>query len=135
MNRRFLLLQSSFALAVLFLFSGTAMAENNPTLGRKCSKADIVIYQGATAPLPSGIPTYTVEIYNICPSGCNISGIHVACGWFSSATLVNPKIFKRLEYNDCLVNDGQPLPSGSALQFRYATTFLYPLSVSTVVCP
>ncbi|KAK8658985.1 hypothetical protein V6N13_029203 [Hibiscus sabdariffa] len=119
---------------VCFVAEGTAMAENNPTLGHKCSKAYIVINQGATPPLPSGIPTYTVEISNICPSGCNISGIHVACGWFSSAILVNPKVFKRLEYNDCLVNDGQPLAFRSVLRFRYATTFLYPLSVSSVVC-
>ncbi|GMJ05890.1 hypothetical protein like AT1G32583 [Hibiscus trionum] len=109
------------------------MAEPNRRLRDECSKADILINQGPTAPLPSGIPTYTVEIFNVCASGCNISGIHITCGWFSSATLVNPKEFKRLSYNDCLVNDGQPLTYGGAVTFKYATKFLYPLSVSGVV--
>ncbi|OMO99417.1 hypothetical protein CCACVL1_03820 [Corchorus capsularis] len=177
MNRRFLLVLSSFSVAVLFLFLvalfsgqgkslgasfglkllnlrlrikqgndtlttphrklllGAAMEEPNRIWGEKCSKADIVINQGPTAPLPTGIPTYTVEIMNVCVSGCDISGIHLSCGWFSSARLINPKIFKRLRYNDCIVNDGKPLVNGGTLSFQYANTFLYPLSVSRVACP
>ncbi|XP_021286704.1 protein TAPETUM DETERMINANT 1 [Herrania umbratica] len=174
MNRRFLLVLSSFSFAVLFLFlvalfsgqgknisssfglkllrqrikqwnstlstphrkllRGAAMEEPNRIWGEKCTKADIVINQGPTAPLPSGIPTYTVEIVNVCVSGCDISGIHLNCGWFSSARLINPRIFKRIRYNDCLVNDGKPLVNGGTLSFQYANTFLYPLSVSRVVC-
>ncbi|KAK2984699.1 hypothetical protein RJ640_014036 [Escallonia rubra] len=102
--------------------------------GDKCSKSDIAIYQSPTTPLPSGIPTYTVEIVNECVNGCDISGIHFSCGWFSSARLINPRIFKRLRYDDCVVNDGKPLVNGRILSFRYANTFLYPLSVSSVVC-
>ncbi|XP_027339363.1 protein TAPETUM DETERMINANT 1-like [Abrus precatorius] len=112
----------------------TEMVEPNRIWGDKCSKSDIVINQGPTAPLPSGIPTYTVEIMNMCVSGCDISGIHLRCGWFSSARLINPKVFKRLRYNDCLVNDGRPLINGGTISFQYANTFLYPLSVSSVVC-
>lgn len=108
--------------------------EPNRIWGEKCSKSDIVINQGPTAPLPSGIPTYTVEIMNMCVSGCDISKIHLRCGWFSSARLINPKLFKRLRYNDCLVNDGRPLINGATISFQYANTFLYPLSVSSVVC-
>ena len=108
--------------------------EPNRIWGDKCSKSDIVISQGPTAPLPSGIPTYTVEIMNMCVSGCEIAGIHLRCGWFSSARLINPKVFKRLRYNDCLVNDGKPLVNGGTISFQYANTFLYPLSVSSVVC-
>ncbi|KAG8638626.1 protein TAPETUM DETERMINANT 1 isoform X2 [Manihot esculenta] len=111
-----------------------AVDEPDRIWGDKCTKADIVINQGATAPLPSGIPTYTVEIMNVCVTGCDISGIHFYCGWFSSARLINPKIFKRILYNDCLVNDGKPLVNGGTLSFQYANTFLYPLSVSSVVC-
>ncbi|KAH7528184.1 TPD1 protein homolog 1 [Ziziphus jujuba] len=102
--------------------------------GEKCTKSDIVINQGPTGPLPSGIPTYTVEIMNVCVTGCDIYGIHLSCGWFSSAHLVNPKVFKRLRYDDCLVNDGKPLINGGTLSFQYANTFLYPLSVSSVIC-
>lgn len=116
------------------LGSGTGMVEPDRIWGDKCSKSDIVINQGPTAPLPSGIPTYTVEIMNMCVSGCDISGIHLTCGWFSSARLINPKVFKRLRYNDCLVNDGRPLINGGTISFQYANTFLYPLSVSSVVC-
>ncbi|KAJ6294306.1 hypothetical protein OIU76_022398 [Salix suchowensis] len=76
-------------------------------IGEKCTGADIVVSQGPTAPLSSGIPTYTVQIMNMCSTGCDISGIHLNCGWFSSARLIDPKIFKRLRYNDCLVNDGK----------------------------
>ncbi|KAE9587439.1 hypothetical protein Lal_00031793 [Lupinus albus] len=112
----------------------TAILEPNRIWGEKCSKADIVITQGPTTPLPNGIPTYTVDIMNICVSGCDISGIHLSCGWFSSARLINPKLFKRLHYNDCIVNDGKTLINGGSISFQYANTFLYPLSVSKVVC-
>lgn len=124
----------AFLAVFVFLYTGGSMEEPNRIWGEKCTKADIVINQGPTAPLPSGIPTYTVEIVNVCVTGCDISGIHLNCGWFSSARLINPKTFKRLRYNDCLVNDGKPLINGGTLSFQYANTFLYPLSVSRVVC-
>ncbi|KAM7471547.1 hypothetical protein LguiA_009730 [Lonicera macranthoides] len=108
--------------------------EPNRIWGDTCSKSDIVISQGPTAPLPSGIPTYTVEIMNVCTTGCDIGGIHLRCGWFSSARLINPHIFKRLQYDDCLVNEGKPLANGRTLSFQYANTFSYPLSVSSVKC-
>ncbi|KAL5791545.1 hypothetical protein ACOSP7_000139 [Xanthoceras sorbifolium] len=114
--------------------TATATKEPNRIWGERCSTADIVISQGPTGPLPSGIPTYTVEIMNVCVTGCDISRIHLNCGWFSSAHLINPKTFKRLRYNDCLVNDGKPLLNGGTLSFQYANTFPYPLSVSSVVC-
>ncbi|KAH6831534.1 tapetum determinant protein [Perilla frutescens var. hirtella] len=108
--------------------------EPNRIWSDKCSKSDIVISQGATEPLPNGIPTYTVEIMNTCVSGCDITAIHLSCGWFSSARLVNPHVFKRLRVGDCLVNDGKPLLNGRTLSFKYANTFRYPLSVSSVSC-
>ncbi|KAH0986023.1 hypothetical protein GBA52_013200 [Prunus armeniaca] len=103
-------------------------------IGAACSKDDIVILQGQTAPLPNGIPAYTVEILNACVSGCSISNIHVSCGWFSSVRLVNPKVFRRNDFDDCLVNDGEALGPGETLSFQYANSFRYPLSVSSVVC-
>ncbi|XP_044494291.1 protein TAPETUM DETERMINANT 1-like isoform X2 [Mangifera indica] len=108
--------------------------ERNRMRDKRCTTADIVVNQGSTDPLPNGIPTYTVEITNACDTGCNISRIHIKCGWFSSAHLINPKIFKRLSYNDCLVNDGKPLVNGDTLSFQYANTFRYHLSVSSVAC-
>ncbi|CAI0374331.1 unnamed protein product, partial [Linum tenue] len=103
-------------------------------IGTACSKEDIVIYQGATAPLPNGIPSFSVEIQNVGVSGCGIADIHVSCGWFSSARLVNPTVFRRLYYDDCLVNNGQPLGPTASLNFEYSNSFRYPLSVSSVSC-
>ncbi|URE12988.1 hypothetical protein MUK42_06025 [Musa troglodytarum] len=105
-------------------------------VGDGCSKDDIVVHQGATPPLPSGIPTYTVVVLNLCPSrgGCAMAHIHLTCGAFSSARLVNPRIFRRLRVNDCLLNDGRPLPSGSSISFQYANSFSYPLAVSNASC-
>lgn len=103
-------------------------------IGTACSKDDIVIFQGQTAPLPDGIPAYSVQILNSGVSGCSISNIHVSCGWFSSVRLINPSVFKRIDYGDCLVNDGEPLGPGQTLYFQYANSFRYPLSVSSVVC-
>ncbi|XP_041998319.1 protein TAPETUM DETERMINANT 1-like [Salvia splendens] len=113
---------------------GEKSTEASTIWNKKCSKSDIAISQSATGPLPNGIPTYTVEISNTCISGCNISNIHIRCGWFSSARLVNPHLFKRLRFNDCLLNDGKPLRKGRTLSFMYANTFRYPLSVSSVTC-
>ncbi|KAJ0578458.1 hypothetical protein HanPI659440_Chr05g0213041 [Helianthus annuus] len=96
--------------------------------------SDIVINQGPTDPLPSGIPTYTVEIMNVCTTGCDISGIHLSCGWFSSARLINPRVFRRLHYDDCLVNNGKTLVNGHTISFQYANTFPFQLAVSSVVC-
>ncbi|KAK4410751.1 protein TAPETUM DETERMINANT 1 [Sesamum angolense] len=110
------------------------VVEPNRIWSEKCSKSDIVISQGATEALPNGIPTYTVEIMNVCISGCDISAIHLTCGWFSSARLVNPRVFKRLRFDDCLVNEGKPLVNGRTLSFQYANTFRYPLSVSSLSC-
>ncbi|KAI3878719.1 hypothetical protein MKX03_007181 [Papaver bracteatum] len=90
--------------------------------------------QGSPSLLPNGIPTYTIEIMNVCVSGCDISRIYLSCGWFSSSRLINPRLFKRIRYNDCIVNDGKPLPNAATLSFRYANTFRYPISVSSVTC-
>ncbi|MCL7042897.1 hypothetical protein MKW94_023698 [Papaver nudicaule] len=105
-------------------------------ISEACSKDDIVVYQGPTTPLPNGIPTYTVQILNVCVSsgGCSISNIHVSCGWFSSARLINPRLFRRQNYDDCLVNNGEALEPGDSLSFQYANSFQYPLYVSSVAC-
>ncbi|GFP92049.1 hypothetical protein PHJA_001349000 [Phtheirospermum japonicum] len=84
--------------------------------------------------MPSGIPTYKVLIMNVCVSGCGHLGHPSHCGWFSSARLINPAVFKRLGFNDCLVNGGKPLANGLTLSFQYANTYPYSLSVSSVSC-
>ncbi|MCO5554163.1 hypothetical protein L7F22_007689 [Adiantum nelumboides] len=94
-----------------------------------CSKGDISIVQGQSSSMPSGIPTFSVEIINMCVVGCVISNVHIACGWFASAKLVNPKVFRRIKFNDCLVNNGAPIKGGESISFQYSNSFQYPLKV------
>ncbi|KZV29591.1 hypothetical protein F511_00869 [Dorcoceras hygrometricum] len=73
-------------------------------------------------------------ITNMCNTDSSISNLHLHCGWFASALLVNPKLFKRLEYDDCLVNGGEPIPYGHVIEFRYENTHPYSLSVANYTC-
>ena len=134
----------------------------------RCSASDITVLQGEGEPLPDGIPTFSVQIFNGCtsptpsptagagvgagvgagagtvggageaatedPDDCcgGMAHIHVACGWWATAKLVNPAIFRRLGFNDCLVNDGRPLKPGHLLTFEYANSFPYPMTVTSV---
>ncbi|KAL5225956.1 hypothetical protein ABZP36_012595 [Zizania latifolia] len=99
---------------------------------------DIAIYQGHASPLPSGVPAYTVDVMNRCTGGgggeCAIAGIHVRCGWFSSVSLVDPRVFRRLGHNDCLLNDGQRLLAGETVSFEYSNSFPYKLTVAAATC-
>jgi hypothetical protein len=101
---------------------------------------DIEIYQGQASPLPSGVPAYKVDVVNRCLGGeldggeCAIAGIHVRCGWFSSVSLVDPRRFRRLGHDDCLLNDGRPLLGGETVSFEYANSFKYDLSVRVATC-
>ncbi|XP_024400377.1 uncharacterized protein [Physcomitrium patens] len=78
-----------------------------------CTNKDISISQGPDG--SPGMPHFSVQIVNTCMSGCAPSQVHVYCGWFASASLVNPNIFQRLAYNDCLVNGGRPLKQGEIM--------------------
>lgn len=102
-----------------------------------CSVEDIAIVQGEMGPMPDGIPSFAVQILNLCLEGCPIADIHVSCGWFASATLVNPALFKRVSFDDCLVKDGRALAAGETLTFQYANSFQYPFSLSSAsfTCP
>ena len=91
----------------------------------ECSKWDISISQSRYP--TSGIPEFIVQIVNTCVTGCAPSNIHVRCGWFASTRMVNPRTFKRLSYDDCLVNGGLPLKSSQSIRFTYANSFMYPL--------
>lgn len=90
-----------------------------------CTNKDISIFQSPDG--SSGIPRYAVQIMNNCMSDCPPANIHVFCGWFASALLVNPNSFKRIAFNDCIVNGGRPLKHGETLRFTYANSFMYPL--------
>ncbi|XP_074567184.1 TPD1 protein homolog 1-like [Curcuma longa] len=116
--------------------TGTTSSGSTQRVGDQCSMDDIVVNQGATGPLPSGIPTYTVSVLNLCSvsGGCSMGNIHLSCGAFSSARLINPRIFRRLSINDCLLNNGRPLAPGSVVSFQYANSFSYRLAISNATC-
>nr|PNR31127.1 hypothetical protein PHYPA_027444 [Physcomitrium patens] len=90
-----------------------------------CSNKDISIFQGRDT--SSGIPQCIVQISNTCLSDCAPSDIHVLCGWFASALLVNPNTFRRIGYNDCHVNGGNPLRLGDIARSEFANSFMYSL--------
>ncbi|XP_074564716.1 TPD1 protein homolog 1-like [Curcuma longa] len=104
--------------------------------GMECGIEDIEVHQGRSGTSPSGISTYTVTVLNLCSvsGGCSLGNIHLSCGAFSSERLVNPSIFRRLRINDCLLNDGRPLASGSVVSFEYASSVSYPLAISNATC-
>ncbi|XP_019179296.1 PREDICTED: putative per-hexamer repeat protein 5 [Ipomoea nil] len=108
--------------------------------GPGCSTLDILVDQFASGTLWNGIPTYTVIITNTCFAGsngtgsCTFSDIHLSCGWFSSYILVNPDVFHRIAYNDCLLKNGGNLNPKEAVSFVYADSFPYPLSVTSATC-
>lgn len=116
--------------------SSSSSSKSTNRIGNQCSMDDIVLHQDATPPLPSGIPTYTVNVQNLCPlkDGCAMGQIHLSCGKFSSAREINPRIFRRLSINDCLLNDGRPLRPGETISFQYANSFSYPMAVSSATC-
>ncbi|KAL7252214.1 hypothetical protein ACSBR1_013961 [Camellia fascicularis] len=99
--------------AFFFLMTIIIMPCNSGLHLGKCTDRDISITQGQGS--STGIPEYIVEIINTCLSDdCPPSNIHLHCGLFASARLVDPQLFKRLSNDDCLVNGGKPLKFASA---------------------
>ncbi|KAH6828862.1 hypothetical protein C2S53_013700 [Perilla frutescens var. hirtella] len=97
-----------------------------------CSHPEIEVSQSPESS-SKGIPRYRVLIANLC-SDCWIEQLHVHCGEFASANIVDPQLFKRVADGDCLVNAGRRLDSGKVIQFYYSNTFPYPLSIGNYVC-
>ncbi|KAL2338953.1 hypothetical protein Fmac_013399 [Flemingia macrophylla] len=91
-----------------------------------CTNRDISISQSIES--TSGIPQYVVEIVNTCVSGCAPHDIHLLCGWFASARVISPTLFKRLAFDNCLVNGGKTLASSQIIRFTYSNSFMYPLA-------
>ncbi|GLJ48868.1 hypothetical protein SUGI_1030640 [Cryptomeria japonica] len=52
-------------------------------------------------------------------AGYSIAEINLTCGWFNSEAAIDPKLFKGLSYNDCLVNNGDPIKAGNSVSFVY----------------
>ncbi|KAI3986715.1 hypothetical protein MKX01_014253 [Papaver californicum] len=102
--------------------------------GIRCPTGTLGIFQSRVDPLPSGLPQHLVQICNTCATNCTAYDIHLSCGWFASARLIDPRDFRRLRFNDCLVNDGKELEEGRCLSFTYSETYPYLLAVSSIRC-
>ncbi|XP_039156220.1 ABC transporter D family member 1-like [Eucalyptus grandis] len=116
----------------LRLIDGEGLVGCSLQHSERCLKTDITINQVLLGRKPSGIPIFLVEVMNECSSACTIANVCFHCGKFSSDNRIRPKIFKRLDYDDCLVNNGTALTPGQVLSFKYSTTCMYPLSVSNL---
>ncbi|KAI5349221.1 hypothetical protein L3X38_002108 [Prunus dulcis] len=115
-----------------------AQPQRNPTRDRHPPSRlqDYVTFNGFAKPETSisqgkisetGIPKYSVQIANACAFDCVASDIHVHCGQFASTEVMNPAEFRRPSFDDCLVNNGQPLKPHQLISFTYSNTFMYPL--------
>lgn len=98
--------------------------------GLACNYLADLHYKQSTYYPPTGPPVFSVTFTNTCLD-CPLSNIHIGCGDFSSQSLVDPSIFKRLAYNDCLLNDGAALAPQNTIAFQYVSTFQYPMTVFT----
>ncbi|MCL7044568.1 hypothetical protein MKW94_017826 [Papaver nudicaule] len=130
---------------ILLLLALVVCNTSNLVLGQKhvggeglqlssCPYETIQITQSSVDPLPGGLPQHLVVICNICSTNCIVSHVHLSCGAFSSAQLIPPNDFRRVRYNDCLVNGGRQMIPGDCISFNYAESFPYPLAVSSVEC-
>ncbi|XP_068652365.1 uncharacterized protein At1g05835 [Aristolochia californica] len=63
-------------------------------------------------------PKYDVQVMNNCAT-CPAINIHINCGGFPQV-LVDPKVFKVLKYDDCIVNGGLPLAPLQKISFNYS---------------
>ncbi|KAK1380357.1 Protein TAPETUM DETERMINANT [Heracleum sosnowskyi] len=104
----------------------TNSSQRKLLLHGSCTNRDLSISQSRGS--SSGIPQFIVQIVNTCVSGCAPSHIHLHCGWFASARFVNANTFKRLSFDDCLVNGGRPLKTSQIISFTYTNSFSYPIA-------
>ncbi|KAH9290529.1 hypothetical protein KI387_034646 [Taxus chinensis] len=125
---------SASVLFAVYIFLVCVCAVSGISVSGHCSEHDMVVTQGNMGPRYNGIPGYLVSILNVCTTGCSISNVHLSCGWFASAIEINPATFKRLKYNDCLVNGGKPIKAGQTVYFTYANTFPCTLKLSAFTC-
>ena len=103
------------------------------TAPNECSLDAVVVSQAEAAGRPGGVPCYSVTITNTCLS-CTVRDLHVSCGEFGSARLVDPSDFRRLAVGDCIVRGGGAVRPGETVSFDYSNQFQYDLHVASASC-
>lgn len=99
----------------------------------ECSENFVAVSQAEATRWLGGMPSYSVTITNTCAS-CAVSDVHVSCGEFGSAKLVDPSSFRRVTAGDCLVGGGGAMQPGESISFDYSNMYPYDLDVSSVSC-
>ncbi|KAA8527305.1 hypothetical protein F0562_034598 [Nyssa sinensis] len=101
----------------LVLWTSLTLASLHFGCGAKCSGTNSPTVKQTQLEFKNP-PKFMVEVQNNCPM-CPVIDIHVKCGNFSQA-LVNPRLFKVLAFDDCVVNGGLPLGPLQKLSFNYS---------------
>lgn len=76
--------------------------DEEKTAGER-SRDDVAVYQGgALRRCSTGCPPTPCRS-STSLSGCAVADIHLSCGWFSSARLVNPSAFHQMGFEGCQI--------------------------------
>ncbi|KAH7859265.1 hypothetical protein Vadar_033876 [Vaccinium darrowii] len=126
-------------LVSLFLSATTSCSSSDAIWGSSaagyCCGAEIRIYQWPSGFGALNVPKFNVLIVNEAwgaPSG--VFDVHISCGEFASASLINPLLCRRVATGDCLLKNGKLLYPGEVISFQYANILPYPLAVLQVRC-
>ncbi|KAJ0968927.1 hypothetical protein J5N97_021804 [Dioscorea zingiberensis] len=93
---------------------------------------NVRLFQKSSGFGPGHVPEYTVTISSV--GHRPVSEVHVSCGDFSSARIINPNVFRRLMPGDCLVKNGSIIDMAEAVSFTYTNFPPYKLIVSAAQC-
>ncbi|XP_047330974.1 TPD1 protein homolog 1B-like [Impatiens glandulifera] len=100
-----------------------------------CCAADIRINQWPSGYTAMNIPKFTVEVVNEAWMATDgVFDVHIFCGEFASATLVNPMVFRRIGFGDCVLRDGGKIGMDEIISFDYSNILPYPLFAVHVRC-
>ncbi|GAA0173558.1 hypothetical protein LIER_27147 [Lithospermum erythrorhizon] len=86
--------------------------------GQHCDFANnLVIGTEITGRDVQGKPEWNVQVVNNCT--CAQSSIFLKCGDFKSLVAVDPSIFSKASGDQCIVNNGGPIPPNGVVKFSY----------------
>ncbi|KAE8777307.1 hypothetical protein D1007_49958 [Hordeum vulgare] len=113
--------------------SGGVGRSAEPLELEECSQDLLEVSQINAPSMAGGMPTYSVGITNTCID-CLVCDVHIACGDFASNDVIDPDKFRRLGFNDCLVNGGRSIEPSFPVSFQYGNSFPYPMTVASASC-
>ncbi|PIN20543.1 hypothetical protein CDL12_06785 [Handroanthus impetiginosus] len=100
----------------------------------RCSPGCIRIYQWPSGFASLHVPKFTVQIINEAWDTKGVYDVQIACPGFASTTLINPKVFRRIDLAYCLLKNGGVINPGEVITFDYSNILPYPFGVLTLKC-